>query len=229
MYGMVAADTANTRKIGIMGGTFDPIHFGHLYIAECSRHRFGLEKVIFIPTGDPVHKSRRGITGPAMRMEMTALAIRSNPHFAISRIEVDRPGPTYTVDTLKELHREGIGDRIFFITGADAIMEILSWKDVDRVFQLCEFIAITRPGYSFKEIDQVLSRLTKTERDRIHFHQTGGILISSTDIRQRVLCGAPIKYLVPEKVEEYIKEYRLYLPEGEGLSNKQIGSCNEAE
>ncbi len=211
---MVAPDTANRQKIGIMGGTFDPIHYGHLYIAECSRHRFGLQKVIFIPTGNPVHKRRRGITSPSRRMEMTALAIRSNPYFDISAIEVQRSGPTYTVDTLEELHQEGTGEKIFFITGADAILEILTWKDVTRVFELCEFIAITRPGYSFREIDKVLSRLTNVQRNRIHFHQTGGILISSTDIRHRVRCGEPIKYLVPEQVEEYIKEYGLYLLAG---------------
>ncbi|WP_418790720.1 nicotinate-nucleotide adenylyltransferase [Phosphitispora sp. TUW77] len=215
MFGMVVPATANWKKIGIMGGTFDPIHYGHLHIAECSRHRFGLEKVIFVPAGNPVHKSRKSITSSARRMEMTALAIRSNPNFDMSEVEVRRSGPTYTVDTLEELHREGIGDQIFFITGADAILEILTWKNVVRVFELCEFIAITRPGYSFKEMDRVLTKLTKPQRDRIHFNETGGILISSTDIRRRVLCGEPIKYLVPPEVEGYINENGLYFPEGE--------------
>ena len=198
-------------KIGIMGGTFDPIHYGHLYIAECARHRFSIDKVLFIPTGNPGYKKRTDIVNPAARLEMTRLAIMSNPYFDISSIEAERSGPTYTVDTLEQLYNKGvIPDRIFFITGADAILEILTWKDVSRIFELCEFIAVTRPGYSFAEINQALGRLTAVQKNRIHFHETGGILISSTDIRNLVRQDEPITYLVPDEVKEYIKKQQLY-------------------
>ena len=198
-------------SVGIMGGTFDPIHYGHLYIAECARRKFGLDKVLFIPTGLPVHKKREDILAPSHRIEMTRLAIDSNPYFELSTIEVDRPGPTYTVDTLEQLNN-GTGGReeYYFITGADAILEILTWKDVDRVFELCRFIAVTRPGYSFEVMNRVLSGLTAEKRKQILFYATTGILISSTEIRQRIILGEPVKYLLPEEVEKYIIKYDLY-------------------
>jgi len=199
------------QKIGIMGGTFDPIHYGHLYIAECSRYKFGLDKVLFIPSGQPVHKNRDNFLAPVHRVGMTRLAIETNPYFELSTAEVDRPGPTYTVDTLEQLRKAGTGDEeYFFITGADAILEILTWKNLDRVFKLCRFIAVTRPGYSFKIMNRILKKLADQQRRQILFYETGGILISSTEIRQRIMQGEPVKYLVPESVEKYIELHNLY-------------------
>lgn len=198
-------------RTGIMGGTFDPIHYGHLYIAECARFKFDLAKVLFMPTGNPVHKRRDDILEQRYRLEMTRLAIENNPFFELSTAEVDRPGPTYTVDTLEYLNNETGGrEEFFFITGADAILEILTWKDVDRVFELCRFIAVTRPGYSFNGMNRVLRNLSPEQKDSILFYQTGGILISSTEIRLRIMNGEPVKYLLPEAVEKYIKDNRLY-------------------
>lgn len=199
------------RRVGLMGGTFDPIHYGHLYIAECSRIKFGLDKVLFIPAGQPVHKKMRVVQDPGHRLEMTRLAIQSNPYFEISSIEINRPGPSYTVDTLEQLHKDNnSAEEYFFITGVDAILEILTWKNVTKVFELSRFIAVTRPGYSFGIMNKVLEKLTKGRRERIHFHETSGILTSSTELRQRVINGDPIKYLLPENVEQYIKDNKLY-------------------
>jgi len=170
-----------------MGGTFDPIHYGHLFIAECSRYKFNLESVMFIPAGEPVHKHRKVTVDAVHRLEMTRLAVHSNPFFSLSDIEVKRSGATYTVDTLEYLHKEcGHSVEFFFITGADAIIEILTWKDVTRVFQLCQFIAVTRPGYSFEKMNDVLTSLDPGFRRKIHIHETSGIMVSSTEIRQSV-------------------------------------------
>lgn len=199
------------RRIGIMGGTFDPIHYGHLFIAECSRFKFNLQSVLFIPASEPVHKHRKDIVDAVHRLEMTRLAVHSNPFFAVSDIEVKRSGPTYTVDTLEYLHTEG-GEsaEFFFITGADAIIEILTWKDVARVFELCQFIAVTRPGYSIEKMNDVVRSLDLGFRSKVHIHETSGIMVSSTEIRQSVAKGEPVRYLLPEEVEEYIRTHDLY-------------------
>ncbi len=197
-------------RIGIMGGTFDPVHYGHLYIAECARFKFGLDKVLFVPSGQPVHKRRPDILTPERRAEMVRLAVSSNPYFELSTIEVDRPGPSYAVDTLGLLHSSRGAQDYYFITGADAILEILTWKDMARLFALCRFIAVTRPGYSLELLDAVLQKLTPEQRSRIYIHETSGILVSSTDIRRRVAEGEPVKYLLPENVEDYIRRNGLY-------------------
>lgn len=203
--------TQQKRRIGIMGGTFDPIHYGHLFIAECSRYKFDLESVLFIPAGEPVHKRRTDIVDPVHRLEMTRLAVESNPFFSLSDIEIKRGGPTYTVDTLEYLHQaNGGAAEFFFITGADAIIEILTWKDVARVFELCNFIAVTRPGYSLENMNDVISRLDPSYQCKIHIHQTSGIMVSSTEIRQSVAKGEPVRYLLPEEVAEYIRRHALY-------------------
>lgn len=202
---------SNKTKIGIMGGTFDPIHFGHLFIAECARYRFNLDKILFIPTGMPVHKRRKDIIDPVHRLAMTRLAVGTNPNFEVSTIETDRTGPTYAIDTLRLLHsREKCSQEYFFITGADAILDILTWKDVNEIFELCQFIAVTRPGISFDDMNRVKQGLTDNQLKRIHIYETAGILVSSTDIRRRAENGEPIKYLVPEQVEEYILENNFY-------------------
>lgn len=205
-------DTPQKSRIGLMGGTFDPIHFGHLYIAECSRFKFNLDKVLFIPTGKPVHKKRTDIVNSSHRLMMTRLAVDSNRHFEVSAIEMERLGPTYTVDTLKQLHNDTGGtNEYYFITGADAILEIFTWKDVNHIFDLCQFIAVTRPGISLDGLNQMLQNLSEDQREKIHIHETSGIFISSTEIRERVRTGEPIKYLLPDDVEKYIAENNLYL------------------
>ncbi len=194
------------RRVGVMGGTFDPIHHGHLVAAEEARWQFGLEQVLFIPTGQPWQKPA-GVTAAEDRYLMTVIATASNPAFAVSRLEIDVPGPTYTVDTLRRLHaRLGPGTRLFFVTGADAVLQILTWKDPEEVFALAELIAATRPGHDLSG----LLRGIPAADGRVHPIQIPALAISSTDIRSRVATGAPIQYLVPEGVARYIEKRGLY-------------------
>jgi len=198
-------------KIGLMGGTFDPIHYGHLVAAEAARYEFQLDKVIFVPSGQPPHKPGYGVTTAEHRYFMTALAVTSNHHFEVSREEVNRVGPSYTVDTVKKFLAQYHGEaEIYFITGADAILEILTWKNVEELMSLCYFIAATRPGYCLDEIHQRLSSLVAYRPERIKALEVPALAISSTDIRSRVREGRPIKYLLPETVESYIIKNCLY-------------------
>jgi nicotinate-nucleotide adenylyltransferase len=199
-------------RLGIMGGTFDPIHFGHLVTAEAARHEFQLTKVVFVPAGLPPHKKEYQVTPAAHRYEMTFLATRSNPYFAVSRAEIERPGYSYAIDTVLEFRRHyGKGVELYFLTGADAILEILTWKDVDLLLQECHFVAATRPGFHLERLRESLPGLQAEERHRIHFIEVPALAISSTDIRQRVKEGRPIKYLLPDAIEEYIRCHALYL------------------
>ncbi len=192
-----------------MGGTFDPIHFGHLVAAEEALVQFNLDKVIFMPTGHPARKTEQQVTSAEQRYLMTVIATSSNPDFEVSRMEVDRPGLTYTVDTMVELREQyGPHAELYFITGADAVFEIATWKESERFEGLCRFIAVTRPGYDLEaavsENAQALSRLD------IDFIEVPALAISSTDLRARVAERRPIRYLVPEPVAAYIQKYRLY-------------------
>lgn len=201
----------NFKRIGISGGTFDPIHYGHLIIAEDVREKFKLDKVIFIPTGAPPHKDNTKVSDPEHRYNMVCAAISTNPHFEASRIEMERPGYTYTIDTLIELRQLlGANSRLFFITGADVIPELLTWKKYEQVFELCEFIAVLRPGYTREEFINEVKYLKKTYRAVIHIVEAPLIGISSTTIRERVKEHRTIKYLVPEEVEKYIYDTGLY-------------------
>ncbi|MDI6712193.1 MAG: nicotinate-nucleotide adenylyltransferase [Anaerosomatales bacterium] len=196
-------------RIGIMGGTFDPIHYGHLVTAEEALVQFNLDKVVFMPTGNPVRKTHREVTPAEHRYLMTVIATASNPDFEVSRMEVDRPGPTYTVDTMLALRADlGPETDLFFITGADAVWEILTWKDSEVLADVCSFIAATRPGYD-------LSRFSRDDADRMHveFMEVPALAISSTDIRRRVAERRPIRYLLPEAVAAYIRKNRLYARE----------------
>jgi nicotinate-nucleotide adenylyltransferase len=191
-----------------MGGTFDPIHYGHLVVAEVARREFDLERVVFVPSGDPPHKQGVPMTPAERRYEMTLLATASNPWFDCSRRELERSGPSYSVTTLHEYLAEGGPDReLFFITGADAILEILTWHEADEVIRLCRFIAATRPGYDLERLRRVLPA---AYLERIDELAVPGVLVSSTDLRQRVRECRPIRYLVPELVEEYIRKFGLY-------------------
>lgn len=200
-----------------MGGTFDPIHYGHLVTAEVARAHFGLSEVLFVPTGTPPHKDRRAVTRAEDRYLMTVLATATNPHFRVSRIEVDRPGPSYTVDTLRALKAEyGPEVSLFFITGADAVLEMLSWREPSQLLVLAEVIAATRPGYVLAEVAKLRHGLTNAEWTRIHTLEVPALAISSSDIRRRRQAGLPIKYLVPEAVELYIEKTNLYPPRSVG-------------
>jgi nicotinate-nucleotide adenylyltransferase len=187
-----------------MGGTFDPIHHGHLVAAEEVRYALGLERVIFIPAGQPWQKGEGDVTPAGKRYEMTKLATDANPSFEVSRIELDREGPTFTIDTLREIGSE-VGDaQLFFITGADATHDILTWKDPDEVLGLATFVAVTRPGHDLGELDDLRVRA------RVVVIEIPALAISSTDIRRRVAEGRPIRYLVPDPVARYISDQGLY-------------------
>ncbi|KXG74626.1 putative nicotinate-nucleotide adenylyltransferase [Fervidicola ferrireducens] len=201
----------NVKRIGIMGGTFDPIHFGHLVTAEEARINFELDKVIFVPTGNPPHKKDYEVTEPEHRYLMTALATNSNPFFEVSRIEIERKGYSYTVDTLNQLVEiYGKDTSLFFISGADAVLDILTWKNIKGVLDVCTFIAATRPGYPIKKLKDKLEEIKKLYGKDVYLLEVTAIAISSTEIRRRVKEGRSIKYLVPEGVEEYILKNGLY-------------------
>ncbi len=202
---------AKSKRIAIMGGTFDPIHYGHLVTAEAVRNEFNIELVIFIPSGNPPHKLKSDVTPNEHRYIMTTLATAANPYFHPSRIEMERSGKTYTIDTIIKLRE--ICDKktkIFFITGADAISQILTWKDADKLLSLCNFVAVTRPGYNNEALREHLNTVLASYKPSIHFLEVPALAISSTDIRNRVALEKPIKYLLPEEVEKYIYKYDLY-------------------
>ncbi|NMB45233.1 MAG: nicotinate-nucleotide adenylyltransferase [Firmicutes bacterium] len=202
---------AQAGRIGIMGGTFDPIHYGHLVVAEAAREAFSLEKIIFVPAGIPPHKAKEEVTPARHRYLMTLLAIMSNPYFEISRVDLDRGGVTYTVDTLADLKSQlPPAVQMYFITGADAILEILSWKSPDQVLSMAEFIAVTRPGYGLDQLSQAIGPLYAEFRDRIHILEVPPVGLSSTGLRRRLVEGRSIRYLVPETVVAYINNEGLY-------------------
>lgn len=196
-------------RLGIMGGTFDPVHNGHLVTAEEALVQFNLDKVIFMPTGQPATKTYKIVTPGEQRYIMTVLATAPNPDFDVSRMEIDRPGLTYTVDTLQALRDiHGPGVELYFITGADAMWEILAWKDAEKVAGLATFIAATRPGYDLEEARRVHE--DAASRFRVEYMEVPALAISSTDIRRRVHERRPIRYLTPEAVGTYIAKHGLY-------------------
>jgi nicotinate-nucleotide adenylyltransferase len=195
-----------SRRIGIMGGTFDPIHHGHLVAAEEARWQFRLDQVLFIPTGQPWQKPD-GVSPAEDRYLMTVIATASNPAFAVSRLEVDTPGPSYTVDTLRRLRAElPEGTRLLFIGGADLLQQLRTWKEPEQVLELAELIAATRPDF---DVDDVVQKVPGAA-GRVHRMEIPALAISSSDIRARVARGAPIEYLVPEGVARYIEKRALY-------------------
>lgn len=199
-------------NIGLMGGTFDPIHIGHLVSAEEARQQFNLDYVVFVPVGCPPHKNVADITLPEHRYLMITLAVMSNPFFKVSRFEIERPQPSYTLDTVLHYSGEEMGsNNIFFITGADAILEISTWKDYRQLLDLCTFIAVSRPGYSLSKLWKTLESECPKSIKNIHLLEIPALSISSTFIRERVALGKTIKYLTPEPVEQYIVKHKLYL------------------
>ncbi|MBC7194776.1 MAG: nicotinate-nucleotide adenylyltransferase [Caldisericia bacterium] len=212
------------EAIGIMGGSFNPIHIGHLVVAEEARVKYNLKKVIFIPVGIPGYKKSTKLLDPERRFVMTLLATISNPYFFVSRIEIDRKGKCYTYDTIKELREIYNYDDydLYFITGADAVLSILTWKNPKELLKMCYFIAATRPGYSLKRLNEKLSKIGDCCKDRVFPLQVPALSISSTLIRERIKNGYTIKYLVPKEVEDYIYKNNLYIEEDPWQEREKI-------
>ena len=199
------------RRVGIMGGTFDPIHLGHLVTAEQARADLGLDEVVFVPAGQPWQKAR-GVTPAEHRYVMTVLATAANPAFSVSRVEIDHPGPTYTVDTLRRVRVLVADADLFFITGADAILNILTWKDAEECLQLASFVAATRPGHDLHGLE------AEGVRQHVRLLDVPALAISSSDIRTRLSAGRPVRYQIPREVEEYARKHALYGTPGYGLA-----------
>ena len=196
-------------RLGIMGGTFDPIHFGHLVTAQEALVQFNLDRVMFMPTGQPALKSRKSVSPAEDRYLMTVLATAANPDFDVSRLEVDRPGLTFTVDTLEALGADyGPSAELFFITGADAVWEIVGWKDAGKVATLATFIAATRPGYDLQAARA--AHRVEASAFRIEYIEVPALAISSTDLRERVRAKRSIRYLTSESVLSYVEKRGLY-------------------
>jgi nicotinate-nucleotide adenylyltransferase len=191
------------RRLGIMGGTFDPIHHGHLVAASEVAHLFALDEVVFVPTGQPWMKEGRKTSAAEDRYLMTVIATASNPAFSVSRVDVERPGKTYTIDTLREMREiHGPAVELFFITGADALGEILSWRDADELFNLAHFVGCTRPGHNLADPGLPGGGVSLVE--------VPALAISSTECRERVRAGEPVWYLVPDGIVQYINKRGLY-------------------
>lgn len=222
-------------RYGILGGTFDPIHLGHLRSAEEVREWFELDQVLFIPAARPPHKEAANIIDPTHRLRMTQLATADNDHFDISTSEIERPGPSYSIDTLRKLIEErGLKAEPYFIMGADAFLEIHTWRDVEGLFATTNFVVTSRPGYKVKELLHVLEKVVTPQwptltfslgydesrkletiraastKKHIFILPITHLDISATDIRRRVRAGRSIRYLVPESVEHYIRQHALY-------------------
>ncbi|QGU00028.1 Nicotinate-nucleotide adenylyltransferase [Candidatus Syntrophocurvum alkaliphilum] len=198
------------KAIGILGGTFDPIHFGHLIAGEYARHEFDLDRIIFIPSARPPHKDNVNVLDSNHRYNMVKLATQENMFFEVSTLEMERQGYSYTVDTVKYFATRYEEAEIYFIMGVDALLFINTWKNLDELIAMCKFIIVTRPGYELNQNDQCFNNLPSNFWESIEFLEIPGMDISSTDIRDRVQQNKTIKYLLPRLVEEYIKKHNLY-------------------
>jgi nicotinate-nucleotide adenylyltransferase len=194
-------------RLGVMGGTFDPIHHGHLVAASEVLSLFDLDEVVFVPTGEPWQKEGRDVAPAEHRYLMTVVATASNPRFTVSRVDIDRDGPTYTIDTLRDLHAQRPDAELFFITGADALAQILTWRDVQCLFDLAHFVGCTRPGVELHS-----PAIAELPPERITLMEVPALAISSTGCRERVTARQPIWYLVPDGIVQYIAKRGLYLP-----------------
>ncbi len=202
-------DPSRTYRLGVMGGTFDPVHNGHLVAAEQAAHDLSLDVVVFVPAGSPAFKQERRVSTPEDRLAMTLLATADNPRFLVSRIEVDRPGITYTVDTLQLLRDHYPANvELYFITGADAISDILRWRDAERIASLAHLVGATRPGY---DLERARASLTESALEfQVHYLEVPALAISSSDLRRRVACGQSIRYLTSDAVVGYVEKRGLY-------------------
>ncbi len=203
-----------------MGGTFDPVHHGHLVAASEVQALLNLDEVVFVPTGQPWQKDGTGVSPAEHRYLMTVIATASNPRFTVSRVDIDRDGPTYTIDTLRDLREQRPDAELFFITGADALAQILTWKDVNELWSLAHFVGVTRPGHVLSDKGLPTDKITLTE--------VPALAISSTDCRGRVGRGEPVWYLVPDGVVQYIGKHRLYHPHDEHPANAPPANAHPA-
>ncbi|MFC5501920.1 nicotinate-nucleotide adenylyltransferase [Lysinimonas soli] len=196
----VSPNAGRRRRVGVMGGTFDPIHHGHLVAASEVQQSFELDEVVFVPTGQPWMKE--GVSAAEHRYLMTVIATASNPRFTTSRVDIERGGPTYTIDTLRDLRRLHPNADLFFITGADAVAQIVEWKDVEELWELAHFVAVSRPGHPLS--------IRGLPEQGVSSLEVPALAISSTDCRRRVDRGFPVWYLVPDGVVQYISKHHLY-------------------
>ena len=206
-----AAGAARRRRtrLGVMGGTFDPVHHGHLVAASEVASLFTLDEVVFVPTGEPWQKGRNLVSEPEDRYLMTVIATASNPRFSVSRVDIDRGGPTYTKDTLRELHTLNPDSDLYFITGADALASILSWQDLEELFAMARFVGVSRPGYELGR-EHLTGVLDGLPEDALTLVEIPALAISSTDCRRRAAEGRPLWYLMPDGVVQYISKRELY-------------------
>ncbi len=198
------------KRVGVLGGTFDPIHVGHLIVAESVRVQANLDQVLFVPAGIPPHKDARGLTSGWDRYMMTALAIADHPHFRVSRVDLERSGPSYTVDTLAQLNRELAPVELYFIMGSDSLAQLMTWFRPDRLLIENRVIVATRPGWTLASARDGLGALYEAHADRIQLVEVPGIDVASREIRGRVRQGASIRYLVPDVVLRYIEAHEVY-------------------
>ena len=193
-------------RIGILGGVFNPIHYGHLVIAGEAKDKLNLDKVIFVPTGKAPHKKVKGAT-PEERYQMVSLAIKGNSSFEVSPIEIEKSKlasrPTFTLETIREFMKIYNKSKIYFIVGLDEMLKISTWKEPKKLLELCKFVVVTRPGYESSKLDKRIA-------SKVMMLQVPGLEISASDIRKRIKTGRPIRYLLPPSVEEYIRKKRLY-------------------
>lgn len=197
-------------RFGIMGGTFDPIHFGHLVIANEVLDQYKLDKIIFVPTGTPPHKSTEGMSSAYHRYMMVQFATMTNPKFYVSDLETKKRGICYTIDTIRELKKKYSNTDFYFITGTDAVLDLPTWKEPEKILKLCKFIAVNRPGYISDNFDKEINKIIKEYGGSIDIIKVPQLKISSTDIRDRICYNRSVKYLLPEIVEQYILKNGLY-------------------
>ncbi len=208
-HGLARDLNGGQHRLGVMGGTFDPIHHGHLVAASEVAYRFGLDEVVFVPTGSPWQKADRVVSHAEDRYLMTVIATASNPRFSTSRVDIERGGATYTVDTLRDLRAmTSDSTELYFITGADALSHILTWRGAEQLFDLAHFIGVSRPG---SPLD--MGTVSHLPEDKVTLLEVPALAISSTDCRQRVTQGLPIWYLVPDGIVQFIAKRGLYAPQ----------------
>ena len=195
-----------------MGGTFDPIHHGHLVAASEVADQFELDEVVFVPTGQPWQKRDRQVTAAEDRYLMTVIATAANPRFSVSRVDIDRGGPTYTTDTLRDLTAQNPDTDLYFITGADALASILSWQNWEALFSLATFIGVSRPGYEL-DGEHIAAAIKELPENALNLVEVPALAISSSDCRLRARQSRPIWYLVPDGVVQYVSKRNLYTTE----------------
>ncbi len=203
-------------NIGVLGGTFDPIHNGHIIVAEETRARLNLAEILFVPAGQPWLKADSPILAGEHRVQMVRLAIANEPCFELSTMEVDRAGPSYTVDTVAELQAQlGSGDELFFILGWDNLAQLPKWREPSRLIKMCYLVAVPRPGYPLPDLNS-LEAVIPGLSQRLILLDKPEIDVGATEIRKQVAQGLSIRHLVPEAVDEYIRQHKLYLPDKGG-------------